>query len=235
MAKIGITLDFETADHYAKYPWYALRQNYAQSFEQFGATSYLLPYNKNAIREYASYLDALVITGGNFDIPPQYYGQELLTTSIIKDERTAFELELFRQFFEANKPILGICGGEQLINVALGGTLIQHIPDEVEGCLEHEQRGPKHLPSHEVEILEISKLYQIIGQGSIEVNSTHHQAVKNLGRGLTIAALAPDGVIEAIEHAQKTYCIGVEWHPEYLTTEADKKLIQSLVDAARGS
>lgn len=233
MVKIGITLDHETSNYYANYPWYALRCNYSKSCEEFGAVTYMLPYNIRAIEEYVSYLDGLLITGGNFDIDPKYYGQDLGAVGAIKDDRTKFELELFNAFYKANKPILGICGGEQLINVALGGSLIQHIPNEIEGCIEHEQKTPKHQPSHEVELLEISKLYTIVGQSKFMVNSTHHQAVKGLGRNLIISALAPDGVIEAIECTKSKYCLGVEWHPEYLSTPHDKKLLSSFVNACQ--
>jgi putative glutamine amidotransferase len=152
-----------------------------------------------------------------------------------KDLRTEFEMAIFRKFYDLDKPILGICNGEQVINVALGGTLIQHIPDEVENAITHKQSTPKHLPSHECEVLDISKLYKIVGQPTIEVNSTHHQSVKDLGKNLVISAIAEDGVIEAIECTSKRFCLGVQWHPEYTTTESDKKLIEFFVNEVKNN
>ena len=114
-----------------------------------------------------------------------------------------------------NKPLLGICGGEQLINVLYKGTLIQHIPDEIENPLEHEQNNPRNEAGHNVTIKKNTKLHNIISKNNIMVNSAHHQAVKNPGQGLVINAFSEDGVIEGIEDPTMNFCIGVQWHPEF--------------------
>ena len=130
-------------------------------------------------------------------------------------------------------PLLGICGGQQLLHVALGGTLHQHIPDAVPGALAHEQSNPRNQPGHEVEIVAGTRLYEIVGAARLQVNSAHHQAAADAPSPITVNARAPDGVIEGIELADKSFCIGVQWHPEYLISAGDEKIFASLVDAAR--
>ncbi|HXA71347.1 MAG TPA: gamma-glutamyl-gamma-aminobutyrate hydrolase family protein, partial [Stellaceae bacterium] len=131
-----------------------------------------------------------------------------------------------------DKPVLGICGGQQLLNVALGGTLIQHIPDEVPGALVHKQANGK-APGHLVHFTEGTRLREIAGCPEAPVNSTHHQAVKAPAPGLLVDATAPDGIIEGIEDPCRRFCIGVQWHPEYAISEADLRLFAAFIEAAR--
>ena len=228
---IGVTLDIEPDnDSYSAYPWYALRCNYLESIEEFGGTPLPLPHFKNEIENYINLIDGLVMTGGFYDVDPACYGEKLSSEKVIqKDTRTEFELGMFKAAIDKNMPILGICAGEQIMNVALGGTLHQHIPDSVPNCLEHEQKTPKHQTSHSIKLDKSSKLYKICGNENFDVNSTHHQAVKMPGKGLKAVAHAPDGVIEAIEHDSHRFCIGVEWHPEYLSTEQDKNIFKKFI------
>ena len=119
------------------------------------------------------------------------------------------------------------------MNVALGGTLIQHIPDEVGDCLAHEQPNPRTEPGHDVEVLAGSKLAAIVGTARIAVNSAHHQAVKDVAPNCVVDAVAPDGVIEGIEDPTRRFCIGVQWHPEYHISPADAALLRAFVEACR--
>ncbi|GBD42504.1 Putative glutamine amidotransferase [bacterium HR39] len=130
--------------------------------------------------------------------------------------------------------MLAICGGMQLLNVVLGGTLLQHIPDAVPGALAHEQPHPRTEPGHEVEITPESRLHGITGRLRMAVNSAHHQAVDRPGRDLLVSARAPDGVVEAVEHRHHPFVIGVQWHPEYGIDPGDRRLFEGLVAAARG-
>jgi putative glutamine amidotransferase len=132
-----------------------------------------------------------------------------------------------------NMPVLGICGGQQLLAVALGGTLIQHIPDTVPNALPHEQTTSHDLPGHEVKILPGTLLHRLVGSKTMQVNTSHHQAVKDAGRS-TVNALAPDGVIEGIEDSSKKFCLGVQWHPEYLVDRGDTAIFAALIAAANG-
>ncbi|MFP6759421.1 MAG: gamma-glutamyl-gamma-aminobutyrate hydrolase family protein, partial [Alphaproteobacteria bacterium] len=130
-------------------------------------------------------------------------------------------------------PVLGICGGQQLLNVALGGTLIQHIPDTIADGLAHEQPNPRDQAGHSVTIVEGTALHRITGTTTLEVNSAHHQAVAEPAPGLVVDATAADGVIEGIESPAHKFCIGVQWHPEFIISEGDAKLFAAFVDACR--
>jgi putative glutamine amidotransferase len=128
--------------------------------------------------------------------------------------------------------VLGICGGQQLMNVALGGTLIQHIPDEVAAALAHEQPNPRTEPGHKVRVAKGTLLHEITGTEELAVNSAHHQAAKDVGAGVVVNATAEDGVIEGIEHPGYRFCLGVQWHPEYLISPGDGRILAAFVAAA---
>lgn len=230
---IGYVLDHETTPTYSKLPWYAIRENYFCAAEQCGAIPLGLPYAEGCIDDYLNLIDGLVIIGGDFDIPPHLYGDDTVHERVtLKSHRTAFEWAITQKAVMMKMPILGICGGEQLLNVVLGGTLIQHIPDAVPNCLAHEQPNPRSEVGHTVSVAEGSLLHRIVGQDEIGVNSAHHQAVARAAPGCTVSALAPDGVIEAIELSGHPFCLGVQWHPEYHVTPADDAIWRAFVAAA---
>ncbi len=231
---IGITLDSEETGGYAKLPWYALRKNYSEAVVRAGGLPVHLGHEPELAADILDLVDGLVVTGGAFDVDPALFGAADRHPSVIlKTRRTAFELAIVKGALERDLPILGICGGQQLLNVALGGTLIQHIPDEVAGALAHEQPNPRTEPGHEVKVLAGSKLAAIVGAGHIPVNSAHHQAVKTVAPGCAPCAVASDGVIEAIEDPRRRFCVGVQWHPEYDISPADAALFRALVQACR--
>jgi putative glutamine amidotransferase len=230
---IGLTLDREPPGGYSKtHPWYALRENYCSAVIAAGGLPILLPHEPEAAAAYLGLIAGLVVTGGAFDVDPALFGAPSRHQSVTtKDQRTAFELAITQGALAADKPVLGICGGQQLLNVALGGTLIQHIPDEVPSALEHEQKNPRTEPGHAVRIEKGTLLHRITGVEELAVNSAHHQAVKALGPGVVIDARAPDGVIEGIEDPRRRFCLGVQWHPEYGLSEGDKRLFVAFVAA----
>jgi putative glutamine amidotransferase len=233
---IGITLDHEEPGGYAQSPWYALRQNYSDAVAKHGGIPFMLPYHPDLAEHYLGMIQGLVITGGNFDIDPSIFGDSSKHATVTtKPARTQFESAMLQGALERNLPILGICGGEQLLNVALGGTLIQHIPDSIPGCLEHEQKTPKHLPSHSVTVEAGTLLHRITGKSEFMVNSTHHQAVRAPGKGAVINCRAPDTVIEGIEAPDYTFCLGVQWHPEYLATAEDNAIFAAFLEACKQS
>jgi putative glutamine amidotransferase len=230
--RIGVTLDYSTKHDYALTPWYALRADYVNALAAYGARVELLHYNYPNIMDVVDELDGLVISGGDFDIDPSFYNQEISHERVSTNSvRSEFEFALLNCALERNIPILGICGGEQLINVILGGSLIQHIPQAVESCLRHEQEPPKYVASHPIALVPGTLLAAVLGNAAdVMVNSTHHQAVKELGRGLRVSAAAPDGVIEAIESAEDgRYLLGVQWHPEYCYSLYDKMIMEDFV------
>jgi putative glutamine amidotransferase len=231
---IGITLDSEEPGGYSKMPWYALRRNYCDSVVECGGLPLPLPHHPDLAEDYLDRLDALIVSGGAFDVDPALFGEDSRHPTVtLNATRTAFEMRILTGALARDLPILGICGGQQVLNVALGGTLIQHIPDEVEGALVHEQPNPRTEPGHEIEIVAGTRLAAIVGAGRTVVNSAHHQAVKQVAPGCIVDALAPDGVIEGIEAPDRRFCIGVQWHPEFLIGPADAKVLSALVEAAR--
>ena len=229
---VGITLDAEASGGYSQYPWYALRANYAAAVAEAGGVPVALPHHPELADAMLDRIDALIVTGGAFDVDPALYGDAALHPTVsLKAARTAAELALLHGALARDMPVLGICGGEQLLAVALGGTLIQHIPDSVAGALEHEQPNPRHQPGHAITLVAGTRLARIVGTATMHVNSAHHQAVATVGPGAAVNAYAPDGVIEGIEDARRRFCLGVQWHPEFLIDPGDRRILQALLAA----
>ncbi len=231
---IGVTLDAEQPGSYSKLPWYALRQNYFSALVAAGALPVALPHHPELAASYLDVLDGLLVTGGAFDVDPALYGGgPAHPTVVLKEGRTDFELAITRAMLAANKPVLGICGGQQLLAVAFGGTLIQHIPDAIPGALAHEQPNPRTEPGHEVTITPGTLLARALGgKPRLAVNSAHHQAVASAGSGV-VNAVAPDGVVEGVEHPGYRFALGVQWHPEYAVDAADPMIFTAFVEACR--
>lgn len=230
---VGITLDSELPGGYSVYPWYALRTNYADAIAAAGGVPIVLPHHPDLAAEMLGAIDALVVTGGAFDVDPTLYGAaDTHATVTLKTGRTAAERALLDGALARDMPVLGICGGEQLLAVALGGTLVQHIPDSVPDALPHEQPNPRHEPGHTVTLKEGSLLNRIVQAPSMQVNSSHHQAVLSPGPHAAINAIAPDGVAEGIEDPRYRFCLGVQWHPEFLIDPGDARIFAALIQAA---
>lgn len=230
---IGITLDSEDPGGYSNLPWYALRENYSQAIVQAGGLPVALPHEPEQAEAYLDQIDGVVVTGGAFDVDPAIFGTgERHPTVTTKDRRTAFELAITRGAVLRDTPVLGICGGQQLLHVVLGGSLVQHIPDEIEGALAHEQPNPRDEPGHSVKITKGSLLHKIVKTDELQVNSAHHQAALGAPLGVIINAVAPDGVIEGIEAPGQRFCLGVQWHPEYGVSAGDGAIFEAFVTAA---
>ena len=230
---IGVTLDAEPAGGWSAFPWYALRENYAAAVTASGGLPMLLPHEPDQAADYLDRLDGVVVTGGAFDIDPALFGaNERHSTVKTKDKRTAFELALTRGALARDLPVLGICGGQQLLHVVLGGRLIQHIPDSVADALAHEQPNPRNEPGHSVTVARGTQLHRIVGADQLQVNSAHHQAAADTPEGVVVNATAADGVIEGIEAPSYRFCIGVQWHPEFLISEGDARLFRAFLGAA---
>ena len=230
---IGVTLDHETVQTYSKFPWYAVRENYCDAVAAEGGLPIALPHEPEAAEAYLDLIDGLIVTGGAFDVDPALFGAgERHATVVTKDRRTAFELAMARGALARDMAVLGICGGQQLLHVALGGTLIQHIPDSIADALAHEQPNPRNEPSHLVSITPGTLLYRIVGVTELAVNSAHHQAAADEPPGVVVNARAPDGVIEGNEAPAYRFCLGVQWHPEFRISAADAAIFAAFVAAA---
>ena len=230
---IGITLDSEQPGGWSNFPWYALRANYMDAIAAAGGLPVALPHDPALAAGLLARLDALLVTGGAFDVDPALYGVvEVHATVTLKNRRTAAELALLHGALALDMPILGICGGQQLLAVALGGTLIQHVPDAVPGALAHEQANPRNEASHVVSVTPGTLLSRTVGSDTMMVNSAHHQAVATVGPHATINATAPDGVIEGLEDGSRRFCLGLQWHPEFLIDPGDARVFDAFVAAA---
>lgn len=209
-----------------------------------GALVYLLPEPTPVGPSYADYaedLDALVLQGG-VDVSPRSYGEEPLREAWSGDAlRDAYEIGLVHAFLELDKPVLGICRGHQLLNVALGGSLIQDIPTQIDGSLVHRDGERYQKNQHELRIEPGSWLSELYGgRTEARINSVHHQAIDRPGRGVVVEARSvPDGVIEAVRVDGPSWARGVQWHPEFSDPEREpelldrRPLLESLLEAAR--
>jgi putative glutamine amidotransferase len=170
-------------------------------------------------------LDGLVLQGGA-DVAPESYGEKPLTPEWSGDRiRDRYEIDLFNAFVAAGKPVIGICRGCQLINVALGGTLFQDIPTQITHAISHRDADLYERALHEVSLVQGSRLSKLYPNTQLaKINSIHHQAVKDLGRDLSVEAVGiPDGIVEAIRWRGPSYVFGMQWHPEFLSlAELDK-------------
>lgn len=234
--RIGITLDWEEPGGYSKFPWYALRQNYCDAVAAAGGLPLPLPHEPELADAYLDLIDGLLVTGGAFDVDPGLFGDSAVHATVkLKQRRTAFELAIVRGALERDMPVFGICGGQQLLHVVLGGRLIQHIPDAVPDCLAHEQPNPRNEPGHAVAIVPGTLLHRLVGADSLPVNSAHHQAAADEPPGVVINARSADGVIEGMEAPAYRFCLGVQWHPEFFISDGDRRLFEAFIQNAKDS
>lgn len=215
--------DINTGD---QEPVLCLRKNYTTALIQHGALPCIVPYAVELIPQYMDMAQGLCIIGGGFTIDPELFNQQLRCALPLKPERTQLEWAYCQEALHRNMPILGICGGMQLINVLLGGSLIQDL-SQISDVLPHSVSNTPH--AHSVRILQDTQLARYLPDEMITVNSSHQQSVDRLGQGVHMNALAPDGVVEGIEYPQHPFCIGVQWHPEY--AHQDQRLVHAFVSA----
>ncbi len=221
---IGLTHSLDLGETSISMP-----RSYADAILAAGGTPLLLPVTTDAtvLAHYASIVDGFLFTGGD-DVDPRCYGEDqIYACGEVHPLRDRYELALCRLALASGKPVLGICRGIQLINVACGGTLYQDLPSQKPGCICHGQKQPSCYASHAVQIAPGSRLHALFGDSAL-VNSHHHQAVKALGANLRVTADAHDGVIEAFEGTDGRYLIGVQWHPERLVTREENAAHKAL-------
>lgn len=209
---IGITSCFDPEGE--KF-WF--KRNYANAVWKTGGVPFSLPHLEGMtddLEEMVKSIDGLLLSGGT-DLDPNYFGQEpKFELNEIDPIRDRIEIDLAKLALEEEIPVLAICRGIQILNVAAGGNLYQDLGKQRENALNHYQDAPRWHPTHEVRIDRGSTLYDVIGKEKIKVNSLHHQNVMDVGRGFEVTARSSDGLIEAIEHRESRFQLGVQWHPE---------------------
>jgi putative glutamine amidotransferase len=224
---IGITLD----DEHERPGVHVLRDDYVRSVEQAGAIPMIVPPSTpDHAGDILDRLDGLLLSGG-VDIDPALFGQaphpDLRRVDRRRDD---LELALTREALERDLPVLAICRGIQVLNVACGGTLVQHLPSVVPGSERHDRPEPRTGRVHGVDVQPATRLHQILGADTFPVNSFHHQAVDDLGQGLRkVATCTEDGVVEGVEMPGRRFVVGVQWHPETFWDADDS--FQALFDA----
>ncbi len=238
---IGVTPDFNAGnrkDMGGTKPTYFLSAYYLQAIEKAGGIPFILPLvlNRAAWRQMTAHVHGLLVTGSGSDLAPELYGEtQRYKFTRMSEQRAALELGMINTAYRAGLPLLGICGGMQSLNVALGGTLYQDIHAQFRTPLEHRPAYTAHRTAHAVRVAPHSLLRRITGKARIEVNSSHHQSVKQVAPKLIQTAIAPDGVIEAIEAPDRAFVLGVQWHPEFLLDRdpVQRRLFTALIRAAR--
>jgi len=212
---------------------FSLAAAYVEAIRRAGGLPVLLPHGEPHLAELAARLDGVILSGGGDVDPALYGGQPHETIYMIDLERDNTEIELAQRLARWETPMLSICRGIQVLNVALGGTLVEHLPDEVGEEIPHRGRPPAAV-QHEVIIDPKAQLASVIGHDRITVASWHHQSVRQVAPGLRVVAKAPDGTIEAVEAPDHPWLIGVQWHPELTAMEdpSQQRLFDGLVEAA---
>ena len=213
-------------------------EDYLESVRRAGGEPVEVVVGGESPEQVLARVDGLVLTGGG-DVDPKLYGEARHDTfQPAEDGRDDFEIALARAAIANGIPLLAICRGMQVLNVAMGGTLVQDIPSQVPGALPHAVPQPRAGSAHEVWISKESKLAALLADHmedgeTCHVNSRHHQSVKQAAKGFEITATSPDGVIEAMEKPEAPFCVAVQWHPEnFWRTGEFRELFEGLVQAA---
>ena len=227
-----------TTAHNFEQDYYYCRNGYIGGVRQAGGIPLLLPplVAHDDLVSCAGRVDALLLSGGG-DVHPSLFGEQPhWKLGEFDPERDDFEIGMLRLMIDLGKPVLGICRGIQVINVALGGTLYQDLASEQPQSLQHQQEAPRRYPAHFVTVRQGSRLSTILGTSRLQVNSLHHQAVRDVAPGLQATAWADDGVIEGLEASGHPFLLGVQWHPEGMWEhdQAAASLFRALVSAAGG-
>ncbi|ETZ06897.1 putative glutamine amidotransferase [Holospora obtusa F1] len=206
---------------------YFIGKNYLSAISKHGGAPIVVPYTMENVEFYMQLAHGIMITGGSFTIDPELFNQSMNCDLPIKHERTQVEWAYCQEALERKMPILGICGGMQLMNIVFGGTLIQDL-SKIPGVFNHNVSDDN---AHSVQIVSNTYLAQHLKCTTLEVNSSHRQGVDRLGNNIRISALSSDGIIEGIEHTYHPFCLGVQWHPEY--DQQDQEIFSAFIQACR--
>jgi gamma-glutamyl-gamma-aminobutyrate hydrolase PuuD len=224
-----------STDIYGQHGRYSVREHYANAIKELCPDIHLLflDPNQNSIKLYASMIDGLIIPGNNPDINPTLYGEKPVIKLLTEKYRNEFEIGLIKELYKKQKPILGICAGYQIMNVAFGGTLYQDLPTQLNGKINHNPFQNAEVIAHEIEV-KGGILQKITGkQKRYSVNSFHHQGIKKLAEGFTVIAESDDGLTEAIQKTNYPFMVGIQWHPEFQLSKYDTQILQEFCTAVK--
>lgn len=211
---IGITADIEGNR-------LKLNRDYAEAIENAGACPVLLAPSRN-VADIALRIDGILVSGGS-DLHPSYYNEDInYEIKIVERDRSDFEFAIIHEIIKLKKPVLGVCYGMQLINVAFGGSLYQDIRQQVPAAIEHREGW------HTIKVSD----NKFIDRGEFKVNSSHHQAVKVIGQRLNAFAFSADGIVEAVCSEDYPFLLGAQWHPERMKDSLSEKIFRAFVEAA---
>lgn len=231
---IGILLDYQEEGSFSRRPHYALRRAYFDAVWQAGGLPLGLPYIIEGRNDYLDAVGGVIVPGGFYPFPDVYYGGELAVAEP-PHPRHAAEVPLVQAAIARDVPLLGICAGLQVLAAVEGADLIRDLKSEIGGDIDHLNEKPAEEPAHAVAVTPGTLLHKIVGHDEIMVNTAHNEAPRTLPPTLVVNAVAPDGVIEGAERPDRTFCLGVQWHPEFFLGEDDpnQALFKALVEAAR--
>ncbi|MBN1878194.1 MAG: gamma-glutamyl-gamma-aminobutyrate hydrolase family protein [Anaerolineae bacterium] len=235
---IGITGRKDASARLHRAPIHSVGETYIHAIRRVGGTPVIVPpvVMDSDWPLLVERLDGLLLSGGG-DVVPGLYGQDTESCDGMDEERDLSELGLVRAYFKSGKPILGICRGHQVLNIALSGTLYQDIATHIPDALDHTYTPARSVetPVHRVTLTQDSRLAFIFGSTLLDVNSAHHQSVKEPGARVSIVGYAPDGVVEALEVPAHPFCLSVQWHPEAMVKASASMwpLFEAFVTAAR--
>ncbi len=237
---IGITCSRQIGGAWGAYdtghPMDYVFDDYSRAVLLSGGAPVLIPaaQDHKSMEAVLDRMDGVVLSGGP-DVHPRFYGEEPLAhLGDLDEELDLMELGLCRAILDRDMPLFAVCRGIQVLNVALGGTLFQDVPTQVQEAVNHVQPAPKNVNTHKVNLEPGSMLSRILGRRTIMVNGRHHQAIKDTASELSIVARASDHLIEAVEWSDRRFVLGVQWHPEgtWRNDPHSQKLFKALVKAA---
>ena len=236
MAKPLIGITTRNGKDSDRHPLTALQHSYINAIEQAGGLPILIPaiLSEEGFLDLYSHLSGILFSGGGDVALEHFNGSPHPRIGEVDEKRDFTELSLMRVAVDDGKPILGICRGAQVMNVALGGTLYTHIYDQLPGALDHAYPGDlRRTIVHPVNVDETTHSAEIFGETLLNVNSLHHQGLKDIAPSLRVAGHAPDGLVEIVEIPDHPYAVAVQWHPEWLTDQPSmQRLFKSFVDAS---
>ncbi|PKM83449.1 MAG: peptidase C26 [Firmicutes bacterium HGW-Firmicutes-14] len=229
---IGVTCSYDLKDSRFFIP-----EAYINAIIRAGGIPLVLPGSgkTRGVRPYFNAVRGLILSGGG-DIDPSFFNKEPVPAlGEITPERDRFEIMMIKTALKKNIPVLGICRGCQVLNVACGGSLIQHIPSVIRKPLKHSQSAPRWYPTHRITIDKSSLFHRIAGENTIMVNSFHHQSICEPAPGFRVSARSSDGVIEAVEHPGYRFVLGIQWHPECMVEKdsVSRRIFSAFIEAVK--